>query len=63
VARESNADLIVMGTHGRNGLGRLQMGSVAEQTLRRARCPVLTVHTPFPATAPAAELLPELARA
>ena len=43
VAREERADLIVMGTHGRTGLGRLLMGSVAEQVLRRAPCPVLTV--------------------
>ena len=37
------ADLIVMGTHGRTGLGRLLLGSVAERVLRRATCPVLTV--------------------
>jgi len=49
VARESNCDLIVMGTHGRTGLGRLVMGSVAEQILRKAPCPVLTVKQPFPA--------------
>jgi nucleotide-binding universal stress UspA family protein len=48
-ARESNADLIVMGTHGRTGLSRLLMGSVAEQVVRRASCPVLTVKTPWPA--------------
>lgn len=47
-AEESSADLIVMGTHGRTGLGRLLMGSVAEQVVRRASCPVLTVRTPFP---------------
>lgn len=48
VARELPADLIVMGTHGRTGLGRLLMGSVAEQVVRRAACPVLTVSAPFP---------------
>jgi nucleotide-binding universal stress UspA family protein len=48
VAQEANADLIVMGTHGRTGLGRLLMGSVAEQVVRRALCPVLTVKAPFP---------------
>jgi len=53
-AEETNADLIVMGTHGRTGLRRLLMGSVAEQVVRRAGCPVLTVKTPF------AEPLPEL---
>jgi universal stress protein A len=47
VARELPADLIVMGTHGRTGLGRLLMGSVAEQVVRRASCPVLTVSHPF----------------
>jgi nucleotide-binding universal stress UspA family protein len=55
VAPEVNADLIVMGTHGRTGLGRLLMGSVAEQIVRKASCPVLTVKTPFaPAPAPGA---------
>jgi nucleotide-binding universal stress UspA family protein len=51
LAREAPADLIVLGTHGRTGLGRLLMGSVAEQVVRRAPCPVLTVATPFPPTA------------
>ncbi len=46
VAEEENCDLIVMGTHGLTGLERLLMGSVAEQVLRRAPCPVLTVRTP-----------------
>jgi nucleotide-binding universal stress UspA family protein len=35
--------LIVMGTHGRKGLEKLILGSVAEKVLRRAHCPVLTV--------------------
>ena len=47
VADEVGTDLIVMGTHGRTGLGRLFMGSVAEQVLRRAQCPVLTLKMPF----------------
>ena len=38
-----NADLIVMGTHGRTGLSRLLMGSVAEHVIRNAACPVLTI--------------------
>ena len=42
-AESVKADLIVMGTHGRTGIGRLLLGSVAEQTLRKAPCPVLTV--------------------
>lgn len=48
-AQETHADLIVMGTHGRRGLRRLLMGSVAELVVRRATCPVLTVRTPVPA--------------
>ncbi len=48
VAQESQAELIVMGTHGRRGWKRLLMGSVAEMVMRRASCPVLTVKTPFP---------------
>jgi nucleotide-binding universal stress UspA family protein len=51
VAEAINADLIVMGTHGRTGLSRLFMGSVAEQVLRKAHCPVLTLKAPFAATA------------
>jgi len=47
VARETECDLIVMGTHGRTGLGRLLMGSVAEGVMRKAPCPVLTVKMPF----------------
>jgi len=43
MAKELNADMIVMGTHGKRGLERLLLGSVAEQVLRRAECPVLTV--------------------
>jgi nucleotide-binding universal stress UspA family protein len=46
LAGETKSDLIVMGTHGRTGLGRLLMGSVAEQVVRKASCPVLTVKTP-----------------
>jgi universal stress protein A len=42
-AENEHADLIVMGTHGRTGLTRLLMGSVAEAVVRRAPCPVLTV--------------------
>jgi len=42
-AHETEADLIVMGTHGRAGLTRLVMGSVAEDVLRRAPCPVMTI--------------------
>jgi nucleotide-binding universal stress UspA family protein len=40
--------LIVLGTHGRTGLARLMMGSVAEKVMRGATCPVVTVKTPPP---------------
>jgi nucleotide-binding universal stress UspA family protein len=46
VAKEIDADLIVMATHGRTGLGRLLFGSVAEQVLRKAACMVLTLKGP-----------------
>ena len=47
-AKETNADLIVMGTHGRGGLEHLLLGSVAEKVIRTASCPVLTVREPTP---------------
>jgi nucleotide-binding universal stress UspA family protein len=47
VAEETQCDLIVLGTHGRTGLKRLVMGSVAEQVLRNASCPVLAVKAPL----------------
>ena len=42
-ARSTRADLIVLGTHGRTGLGRVILGSVAARVVAAARCPVLTV--------------------
>lgn len=48
LAAAENCDLIVMGTHGRTGLSRLLMGSVAEQVVRKAACPVLTLKSPWP---------------
>jgi nucleotide-binding universal stress UspA family protein len=45
-AHEHAIDLIVMGTHGREGVMRVVLGSVAETVVRRAPCPVLTVHHP-----------------
>jgi nucleotide-binding universal stress UspA family protein len=48
MAQEQSCDLIVMGTHGRTGLGRLLMGSIAEQVVRKAPCLVLTVKSPTP---------------
>jgi nucleotide-binding universal stress UspA family protein len=46
------ADLIVMGTHGRGGLTRVLVGSVAEGVMRKAPCPVLTVRGPCPTVQP-----------
>ena len=43
IAEEERADMIVMGTHGRGGLNRMLLGSVAERVIRLAPCPVLTV--------------------
>ena len=49
VAEQEHADMIVMSTHGRTGIGRLLMGSVAEEVVRKAKCPVLTVKAAAPA--------------
>jgi nucleotide-binding universal stress UspA family protein len=45
-ARETKADLILMGTHGRGAVAHFLMGSVAEHVVRTAPCPVLTVRHP-----------------
>lgn len=45
-AKETEIDLIVVGTHGRGAMARLMMGSVAEKVVRAAPCPVLTVRSP-----------------
>ena len=45
VAADTKCDLIVMGTHGRGGLSRMIMGSVAEGVLRKSTCPVVTVRS------------------
>lgn len=42
-ARATHADLVVMGTHGRRGIRRLVLGSVAERFVRMAGCPVLMI--------------------
>jgi nucleotide-binding universal stress UspA family protein len=42
-AQELKAELVVVGTHGRSGLARLALGSVAEKVIRTATCPVLAV--------------------
>ena len=61
-AEDLNADVIIMGTHGRGAMQHLLMGSVAERVVRTAPCPVLTVKHPehefvFP------DVLVEVARA
>jgi len=48
-AEDEGVDLIVLGTHGRSGLPRLLMGSVAEAIVRKAHCPVLTFREPHKA--------------
>jgi len=45
-AETNNVDLIVLATHGRTGLDRLLFGSTAEQVVRYAPCPVLSVRLP-----------------
>jgi universal stress protein A len=45
-ADDHDADLIVVGTHGRTGIGRLLIGSVAERVVRHAKCAVLVVRAP-----------------
>jgi len=42
IIRQESADLLVVGTHGRHGIGKLFFGSIAEQIFRQAYCPVLT---------------------
>jgi nucleotide-binding universal stress UspA family protein len=46
LAEDDNVDLIVLGSHGRTGLTRLLMGSVAEAIVRKAHCPVLVYKQP-----------------
>ena len=47
-AREGGYDLIVMGTHGHGGVADRVRGGVAEQVIRRSRCPVLTIRVETP---------------
>lgn len=42
---KAGADLLIMGTHGRTGMAHVFLGSVAERTLRRAPCPVMTLRS------------------
>lgn len=57
-AKEQGVNFIVMPTHGRTGLTRLLMGSVAEEVVRKAPCPVLTVKD-VPAGMPQAPVVKE----
>ncbi len=43
IIEERDIDLLVLGTHGRTGVGKLLIGSVAEEVFRRATCPVLSI--------------------
>jgi nucleotide-binding universal stress UspA family protein len=63
VAQTTPCDLIVMGTHGRTGLARLLMGSVAEAVVRKAPCAVLTVKVPTEKAATLEPLLQTTAHA
>jgi nucleotide-binding universal stress UspA family protein len=47
VAVREKCDMIIMGTHGRNGIDRVLLGSIAEEVMRNAPCPVLTVKVPL----------------
>jgi nucleotide-binding universal stress UspA family protein len=51
-SEEAKCGIIVMGTHGRRGLERMVLGSVAEQVIRRSNCPVLVIRTHNPAAHP-----------
>ena len=51
-AAEAGADVIVLGTHGRTGVERLVMGSVAERVMRESACSVLVVKLPKQASPP-----------
>lgn len=57
-ASDHDIDVIVMGTHGRRGLNRLMMGSVAEDVVRMAPCAVMTVREPARTLTPAHILVP-----
>jgi len=59
-ARSVKCGMIVMGTHGRSGLGRVLMGSVAEAVTRKAPCPVVTVKASRPGRTPSKESEPAM---
>ena len=43
-AKGENADLIIIGTHGKRGLEKVLLGSVAERVIKRAHCPILVMN-------------------
>jgi nucleotide-binding universal stress UspA family protein len=49
IAEDEQYDMVVMGSHGRTGLGHMLLGSVAERVVRLSPCPVLVVGTKAPA--------------
>lgn len=51
LATQRKADLIVVGSHGRGGISRALLGSIAEGILRRSKIPVLVTHAALPASA------------
>jgi nucleotide-binding universal stress UspA family protein len=61
-ARREKIDLIVMASHGRTGLLRLLMGSIAEGVMRKAACPVLIVKQPAARQAPIEDCTLQLVR-
>ena len=60
-AEHEHVDLIVMASHGRTGLARLLMGSVAEGVMRRAHCPVMIIKQPATPRAPSKQRKPQAA--
>ena len=54
-AEDRGHDLVVVGTHGRTGLSRFFLGSVAEKVVRRSPCPVMTLHAGDAGDPPRAE--------
>lgn len=59
-AEAVQADLVVVGSHGRTGVARVLIGSVAERVVRTSPCPVLVYRTGEPKPAPPAEVRPPL---
>jgi len=55
ILEQLGCDLIVMGTHGHGRLRQILFGSVTEEVVRRARCPVMVVKAPVPEPVPASD--------